>query len=80
MLGPATASRAERPLAVLRHATGFAAKPLVRTRLPPSSFADDELRDLNVICRIKTPIQAVPDLVNKFVFSCTALALNDDGV
>ena len=80
MLGPATASRAGRPLACLRHATGFAAKPLVRTRLPPSSFADDEPRDLDVICRIKTPIQVVPDLVNKFVFSWTALAFNDDGV
>ena len=55
-------------------------EPQVRTRLPPSSFADDEPRDLDVICRIKTPIQAVPDLVNKFVFSWTALAFNDDGV
>ena len=38
MLGPATASRAGRPLAGLGHATGFAAKPLVRTAYrPPAS-------------------------------------------
>ena len=45
-----------------------------------ASFTDDKLRDFDIICRIKTPIQAVPDLVNKFVFSWTALAFNDDGV
>ena len=45
-----------------------------------SSFTDDELRDFDVICRIKTPIQAAPDLVNKFVFSWTALAFDDDGI
>jgi hypothetical protein len=67
---------------VWRRATlpGFAAKPQVQTRLPPSSFTDDELRDLDVICRIKTPVHGVPDLVNKFVFSWTALAFNDDGI
>jgi hypothetical protein len=59
---------------------GFAARPLVQTRLPPSSFTDDKLRDLDVICRIITPIHAVPDLVNKFVFSWTALAFNNDGI
>jgi hypothetical protein len=55
-------------------------EPQVQTRSPPSTFTDDELRDFDVICRIKTPIHAVPDLVNKFDFSWTALAFDDDGI
>jgi len=48
--------------------------------LTPTSFTDDKLRDFDIICRIKTPIHAVPDLVNKFVFSWTALAFNYHGI
>jgi hypothetical protein len=45
-----------------------------------ASFTDDKLRDFDIICRIKTPIHAVPDLVNKFVFGWTALAFNYHGI
>ena len=79
MSGPATASRAGRPSPACA-TPRFRGQAPSSDRLPPSSFADDEPRDLDVICRIKTPIQAVPDLVNKFAFSWTALAFNDDGV
>ena len=52
----------------------------MRTRSSPSSFTNDELRDFDVIRRIITPIHAIPDLVNKFVFSRTAMAFDDDGI
>jgi len=55
-------------------------KPQMQSCLPPSLFTDDKLRDFDVICRIKPPIHAVPDLVNKFAFSWTALALNYHGI
>ena len=48
--------------------------------LTPTSFTDDKLRDFDIICRIKTAIHAVPDLVDKFVFSWTALAFNYHGI
>ena len=48
--------------------------------LTPASVTDDKRRDFDIICRIKAPIHAVPDLVNKFVFSWTALAFNYHGI
>jgi hypothetical protein len=44
--------------------------------LTAASFTDDKPRNFDIICRVKTPIHAVPDLVNKFIFSWPALALN----
>ena len=55
-------------------------EPQLQSRLAPSSFTDDEPRDLDVICRIKAPIHAVSELVDKFVFIRTILAINDDGI
>src|SRR5215475_5966820 len=55
-------------------------EPHLQSRLPPPTFTDDEPRDFDVVCRIETPIQAAPDLVDKFVLSRTVLAFDDDGV